>query len=121
TRSAALARLLDAATPTKATWNGHNASGWRADLFRVNGYDMDMAYGGLDRAVGECLENAGVRGLQVRFRAPVLHLHHERPYVDREKWRRNRELRETIRREGATRARRGLAELAAADSQQESV
>jgi glycosyltransferase involved in cell wall biosynthesis len=125
-KSHQLAALLDAATPTRPTWNGHNASGWRDDLFRVNGYDMDMAYGGLDRAVGECLENAGVRGKQVRFRAPVLHLHHERPYVDREKWRRNRELREKIRREGWTRAGRGLAELQAAERgaaspQQESV
>ena len=112
TRSARLAALLDALTPTKPTWNGHNASCWRADLVRVNGYDLEMAYGGLDRAVGECLENAGVRGKQVRHRASVLHLHHERPYVDREKWRRNREARERIRREGVTRAARGLAELA---------
>ncbi|HEX6745711.1 MAG TPA: glycosyltransferase family 2 protein [Longimicrobium sp.] len=113
TRSRLLATLLDALTPTGATWNGHNASGWRADLFRVNGYDLDMAYGGLDRAVGECLENAGVRGKQLRHRAPVLHLHHERPYADPEKWRRNRELRREIRRRGLTRARRGLAELQA--------
>jgi glycosyltransferase involved in cell wall biosynthesis len=106
-----LATLLDVVTPTKPTWNGHNASCWRADLVRVNGYDLEMAYGGLDRAVGECLENAGVRGKQLRHRAPVLHLHHERPYADPEKWRRNRELRRRIRREGITRAPRGLAEL----------
>ncbi len=116
TRSRLLATLLDVVTPTGATWNGHNASGWRADLFRVNGYDLDMAYGGLDRAVGECLENAGVRGKQLRHRAPVLHLHHERPYADPEKWRRNRELRREIRRRGLTRARRGLAELQAEDA-----
>ncbi|HEU4452646.1 MAG TPA: glycosyltransferase family 2 protein [Longimicrobium sp.] len=118
-RSEKLAAALDAATPTRPTWNGHNASGWRDDLFRVNGYDMEMEYGGLDRALGECLENAGVRGLQVRFRAPVLHLHHERPYVDPEKVRRNRELRARIRAEGRTRAARGLAELAAAQPPQE--
>lgn len=105
------AALLDRLTPTRPTWNGHNASGWRADVVAANGYDLDMAYGGLDRALGERLENAGVRGTQVRFRAPVLHLHHERPYVDREKWRRNREQRARIRREGVTRAARGLAEL----------
>ena len=124
TRNAALAAALDRLTPTRPTWNGHNASAWREDVFRVNGYDMDMAYGGLDRAVGECLENAGVRGRQVRFRAPVLHLHHERPYVDPEKVRRNRELRARIRAEGWTRARRGLAELEARDApepRQESV
>jgi glycosyltransferase involved in cell wall biosynthesis len=120
-RSEKLAAALDAATPTRPTWNGHNASGWREDLFRVNGYDMEMEYGGLDRALGECLENAGVRGFQVRFRAPVLHLHHERPYVDPEKVRRNRELRARIRAEGRTRAARGLAELAAAQPPQETV
>lgn len=117
-RSRRVAALLDAATPTRPTWNGHNASGWRDDLFRVNGYDMEMEYGGLDRALGECLENAGVRGVQVRFRAPVLHLHHERPYVDPEKVRRNRELRARIRAEGRTRAARGLAELAAQPPQE---
>ena len=121
-RSPAAAAVLDALTPTKPTWNGHNASGWRDDLFRVNGYDMEMAYGGLDRAVGECLENAGVRGKQLRFRAPVLHLHHERPYVDRDKVRANRAHRARIRAEGRTRSARGLAELAAGeDPRQESV
>jgi glycosyltransferase involved in cell wall biosynthesis len=120
-RNPRVAEALDRLTPTRATWNGHNASAWRDDLVRVNGYDMDMAYGGLDRAVGECLENADVRGKQIRFRAPVLHLHHERPYVDRARWQANRELRARIRGEGWTRARRGLAELAPDQSQQESV
>ena len=107
-----LAAALDALTPTRATWNGHNASTWKEALLAVNGFDMRMEYGGLDRAVGELLENAGVRGKQVRFRAPCLHLHHERPYVDAEKVRRNREIRARIRREGATRAAEGIAELA---------
>ena len=109
----ALPRLLDAATPTRPTWNGHNASAWREALLRVNGFDLDMGYGGLDRAVGEMLENAGVRGKQVRFRAACLHLWHERPYEDPEKWRRNHELRARIRREGITRTGRGIAEVAA--------
>lgn len=108
-----LPRLLDAATPTRPTWNGHNASTWREALLRVNGFDLDMAYGGLDRAVGEMLHNAGVRGKQVRHRAPCLHLWHERPYADPVKWQRNRELRARIRREGITRAARGIAEVAA--------
>ena len=111
TRSASLAAALDRLTPTKPTWNGHNAGGWKDDVIAVNGYDTDMAYGGLDRALGERLENAGIRGMQVRFRAPVLHLHHERPYVDPGKVRRNREFRARIRREGIVRAPRGIAEL----------
>ena len=111
TRSRGLATLLDAVTPTTPTWNGHNASTWRDAIFAVNGYDLDMAYGGLDRALGETLENSGIRGKQIRFRAPCLHLWHERPYVDREKWERNRAVRRQIRSEGWTRAKRGLAEL----------
>ncbi|HEV3049165.1 MAG TPA: glycosyltransferase family 2 protein [Longimicrobium sp.] len=111
TRSPLLAAALDAATPTRPTWNGHNASGWKEDLLAVNGYDTDMAYGGLDRALGERLENAGIRGLQARFRAPVLHLHHERPYVDPQKVKRNREFRARIRRDRIVRAPMGIAEL----------
>lgn len=110
-RSPALAAALDRLTPTRPTWNGHNAGGWKDDVVAVNGYDTDMAYGGLDRALGERLENAGIRGLQVRFRAPVLHLHHERPYVDPEKLRRNRAFRARIRGEGIVRALQGIAEL----------
>jgi glycosyltransferase involved in cell wall biosynthesis len=111
TRSRLLAAALDAATPTRPTWNGHNASGWKEDLLAVNGYDTEMAYGGLDRALGERLENAGIRGVQVRFRAPVLHLHHDRPYVDPRKVRRNREFRARIRRDRIVRAPLGVAEL----------
>jgi glycosyltransferase involved in cell wall biosynthesis len=110
-RSGRAAALLDRLTPTGATWNGHNASAWRRDILAVNGYDLDMAYGGLDRALGERLENAGVRGKQVRHRAPVLHLHHDRPYVDGDRWRLNREYRRRIRSEGITRAARGIDQL----------
>jgi glycosyltransferase involved in cell wall biosynthesis len=110
-RSARLAAVLDGVTPTRASWNGHNASGWRDDLVAVNGYDLEMAYGGLDRALGERLENAGVAGRQIRFRAPVLHLHHPRPYVDAARRQANDAYRRRIRKEGITRASRGLAEL----------
>lgn len=110
-RSERAAALLDALTPTRPTWNGHNASTWRDALCAVNGFEMEMEWGGLDRALGERLENAGVRGKQIRHRAPCLHLHHERPYVDAAKVRRNREIRDRIRRERETRARRGLAEI----------
>jgi glycosyltransferase involved in cell wall biosynthesis len=105
------ARLLDAVTPTAATWNGHNASTLRRQLLAVNGLDLDMGYGGEDRALGERLENAGIRGLQARYRLPVIHLHHERSYIAPEAVARNDELRARIRRGGETRARRGLAEL----------
>lgn len=105
------AALLDALTPTRASWNGHNASVAREALLRVNGYDMEMGYGGEDRALGERLQNLGLRGVQIRYRAPCLHLHHERPYVDGAVLQENRRLRETIRREHRVRAARGIDEL----------
>jgi glycosyltransferase involved in cell wall biosynthesis len=114
-REPLLAGALDAVTPTRRTWNGHNASTWRSHVLAANGFDMRLAYGGLDRAFGELLTNAGVRGKQIRHRAVCVHLHHERPYVDHERWRRNRELRARIRREGTVRALLGLAELDAGD------
>ena len=111
-RSPALATLFDRLTPTAAHFHGNNASAWRADLYRVNGFEGRMGYGGLDRALGYRLENAGVRGIQVRHRAVTLHLHHDRPYRDPEMVRRNRELLARIRSEGLVRAEQGIAELA---------
>ncbi len=110
-RSARLAGVLDAVTPTRATWNGHNASTWLSALEEVNGYDMEMGYGGLDRALGERLVNAGYSGIQIRHRAPTLHLWHPRPYRSEEGIAANRATRARIRREGTVRARHGLEEL----------
>ena len=111
-RSRLLATLFDALSPTGATWNGHNASTWRDALVAVNGFDLDMGYGGEDRALGERLVNLGFRGRRVRFRAPCLHLDHPRPYADPAVISANRRAREEIRRSGDTRTRRGLAEVA---------
>ena len=110
-RSPLLAAALDRVTPTAPLFAGNNASVWRDAIFAVNGFDMEMGYGGLDRAVGYRLVNLGVRGVQVRHRAVCMHLHHERPYKKPEVMRRNREILESIRRNGETRARRGIAEL----------
>jgi glycosyltransferase involved in cell wall biosynthesis len=110
-----LPRLLDALTPTAATWNGHNSSTLRQHLIAANGFDLDMGYGGLDRALGRRLENAGIRGQQARYRLPVAHLDHSRPYMDRDTIARNREIRARIRRQGETRAAMGLSELGPAD------
>jgi len=84
---------LDRLTPTRPTWNGHNASGWKSDLVRVNGFDERMGYGGEDREMGERLVNAGIRGIQARHRAICMHLWHERGYVRQDVLRRNLEIR----------------------------
>ena len=110
-REPLLSVTLDVLTPTGATFNGHNASVWREALLRVNGFDAEMGYGGLDRALGERLTNLGLRGKQIRHRAVCFHLDHDRPYRKTEIVQRNREIRARIRKSGETRALRGIAEL----------
>ncbi len=75
-----LAEFMNAITPTKATWNGHNVSGWKADIIAVNGYDERMRYGALDRELGERLMNNGIKGIQIRYSAICIHLDHSRGY-----------------------------------------
>jgi glycosyltransferase involved in cell wall biosynthesis len=111
TGSRRLGGFFDWITPTATHFHGNNASTWRTALEAVNGFEGEMGYGGLDKALGYRLDNLGVRGRQIRHRAVCLHLHHERPYRRPEVVERNREILERIRREGQTRARRGLAEL----------
>lgn len=106
-----LRALFDLLTPTRAAWNGHNASVWRDVVLAVNGFDGDMGYGGEDRAFGERLENLGVRGKQIRHRAICFHLAHERPYKTAASLERNRRIRGRIREREETRARQGIAEL----------
>ena len=65
---------------TKASWNGHNASAWKTDLIRINGFDERMQYGGEDRELGDRLVNVGLHGKQIRYSAIVVHLDHKRGY-----------------------------------------
>lgn len=74
-------QILNYITPARATWNGHNASGWRDDLLAVNGFDERMQYGGEDREFGERLMNAGITAKQIRYSAICLHLYHDHHYV----------------------------------------
>lgn len=92
-------RLLNAVTPTEPRWAGNNASGWKADIERINGFDERMTYGGEDLELGDRLENTGVRGKQIRFSAVCVHLDHDRGYVDAEKKAANLRLRERTRQE----------------------
>lgn len=104
--------IFDRLTPTRADFHGNNASVARDALEAVNGFEGEMGYGGLDKALGYRLENLGVKGLQARHRAVAMHLHHERPYRDPAVVLRNRGILARIRREGEVRARKGIAELA---------
>ncbi len=92
-------RLLNRFTPTRATWNGHGASGWRADILAANGFDERMKYGGQDREFGERLVNRGIRGKQIRYSTVCLHLDHARGYASPEGIEKNLALRRHTRRE----------------------
>ena len=102
------AGVADRLTITKPTFNGHNASCWREDVLRVNGFDERMVYGGLDRELGERLSNAGVLGLQIRHRAICVHLYHDRPYATSDGFSRNRRIRHTTRSERLQRTPYGI-------------
>ena len=96
-RSPRRAEWLDRLTTTRATWNGHNASAWKTDLLRVNGFDERMTYPVEDRELGERLRNAGVRPLQARHRAVCAHVEHDRPWLDPEAQATNERLRAETR------------------------
>lgn len=100
--------FMNAVTPTKATWNGMNSSGWRTDLLAANGFDERMRYGGEDRELGERLFNAGIRSRQIRYSAIVVHLDHSRPYVNEEAWKINNAIRKVTRRERIVRTKYGI-------------
>ncbi|WP_411768123.1 glycosyltransferase family 2 protein [Winogradskyella sp. A3E31] len=93
------AKLLNLITPTNASWNGHNSSGWKSDILKVNGFDERMQYGGQDRELGERLFNLGLKSKQIRYSAVCLHLDHKRGYKNQESIDKNRRIRQTTRSE----------------------
>lgn len=78
---------LDVATPVQRALCGANASLFRTDALRVNGFDETIRYGGVDKEFGARLKNAGVRGRHLRYTAPLVHLDHPRGYRDLEQMR----------------------------------
>lgn len=85
--------FLNRVTPTNASWNGHNASGWKSDFLAVNGFDERMQYGGEDREFGERLINLGIKSKQIRYSTVCLHLDHARGYVKPEMIEKNLQIR----------------------------
>ncbi|MFN3831817.1 MAG: glycosyltransferase [Allorhizobium sp.] len=75
-----LARLLDAVSTARPSWNGHSASCLRDEAIAVNGFNEDMGYGGLDVEFGLRLNSHGLKVKRIRYATLALHLHHERPY-----------------------------------------
>jgi glycosyltransferase involved in cell wall biosynthesis len=108
----ALAALFDRVAATPVRWRGSNSSTWKRLLLEVDGFDMQMGYGGEDAALGDRLENLGVRPRRIRYSAASVHLWHERPWHDHASMRANDRVRARIRRTGETRAERGISHLA---------
>jgi len=110
-RSRRLAAFLDHVTPTSATWNGCNASVERDAVFEANGFECSLGSGGQDREFGARLNNAGLRGIQVRHRAVLVHLYHTRPYRTAESEADTLRARLEVERSGRVRAKNGIAEV----------
>lgn len=92
-QSTAFTSFMNFITPTKASWNGCNSSGWRADILAVNGFNEQMKYGGEDREFGERLFNYGIHSKQLRYSVICIHLDHARPYKNKEAFDRNDAIR----------------------------
>ncbi len=97
TASGVISKLLNTVTPTNASWNGHNSSGWKRDIINVNGFDERMQYGGQDRELGERLFNFGIKSKQLRYSAVCVHLDHKRGYKTPESIAKNRSIRRETR------------------------
>jgi glycosyltransferase involved in cell wall biosynthesis len=97
TSSGLVEKFLNAVTPTKATWNGHNSSGWKKDIVAVNGFNEQMQYGGQDRELGERMMNRGIKGRQIRYSAVCVHLDHKRGYKTAESIAKNKQIRRETR------------------------
>lgn len=103
-----LENLLNLFTPTKPTWNGHNASGWKSDILAVNGFDERMQYGGQDRELGERLFNLGIKSKQIRYSAICIHLDHKRGYKTTETIEKNKAIRKNTVEENISRTPFGI-------------
>ena len=103
-----LLSLLNKLTTTNASWNGHNASGWKKDILAVNGFDERMQYGGQDRELGERLFNYGIKSKQIRYSAICLHLDHPRGYKTKESIDKNKQIRKHTRSKSVVKTEFGI-------------
>jgi len=97
TAKGTVSKVLNSVTPTNASWNGHNSSGWKSDILKINGFDERMQYGGQDRELGERLFNSGIKSKQLRYSAICIHLDHKRGYKTPESIAKNQAIRKETR------------------------
>jgi glycosyltransferase involved in cell wall biosynthesis len=75
-----LRELLDRNLKRPPGWRGENASTFAEHARAVRGFDERFTYGFEDADFGQRLAAAGVIGRSLRYRAPVYHLDHARPW-----------------------------------------
>lgn len=107
-KSTIFTKIMNRITPRGATWNGCNASGWLADMMRINGYNEEMQYGGQDREFGERLFNLGIKSKQICYSAITMHLDHKRPYKTKESMDKNKAIRRNTRKTGIIETPNGI-------------
>ena len=105
------AKFMNAITTAKSTWNGMNSSTFREYIINTNGFDERMQYGGEDREMGERLFNAGIKAKQLRYSAIVVHLDHNRPYVNKESLIINKAIRKVTKKKRLTKTEYGIKRL----------
>lgn len=93
----------------KLKYRGCNMAFWRADLYKVNGYDEGfLGWGCEDHELVARLTNAGVQANQLRHAALCFHLWHPSGNTDKNAFERNNKLLEQSRSEHRIEAREGL-------------
>lgn len=107
--------LFNFLSPARRTWNGHNASCLKADAVRINGFNEDMQYGGLDVEFGLRLQHSGIKHRHIRYSTLMLHLHHGHGYVTPEMRLNSRRVKENTRSQKLIWAERGLDQWRSAD------
>ena len=110
-RCKSFCNFMNIVTPTNASWNGCNSSGWKEDMLKINGFNEDMQYGGQDREFGERLFNMGIRSKQIRYSAICLHLYHKRPYKTKETLEKNKSIRKNTRKKKMIQTLNGIKKL----------
>ena len=102
------AELLNRITPTRPTWNGHNASCYKEAALAVNGFEELMQYGGQDCEFGDRLKNYGLIPKRVRYSAICVHLDHKRGYVTETMLENSRKIREETQKKRRIKALKGI-------------
>jgi len=111
------ASFLNAVSPTRPTWNGHNASCYKEFALAVNGFEEKMQYGGQDCEFGDRLVNFGLKPKRIRYSAVCVHLDHKRGYVTPEMLANSRAIREDTKKNGVVKARLGIDQYLSSSSE----